>query len=73
MPTIQIIDIIDIVLVAALIYYIYRIVRGTNVMLIFWALIILIIAWRAADILGMRLLGALLSAITSVGLILIVI
>lgn len=69
MPTIQIIDIIDIVLVAALIYYIYRIVRGTNVMLIFWALIILIIAWRAADILGMRLLGALLSAITSVGLV----
>ena len=69
MPTIQIIDIIDIVLVAALIYYIYRIVRGTNVMLIFWALIILIIAWRAADILGMRLLGALLSAITRVGLV----
>lgn len=69
LPAIEIIDIIDIILVAALVYYIYRIVKGTNIILIFWALIILLISWRAADLLGMRLLGAILSSIVSVGLI----
>ena len=69
LPSLQIIDIIDIILVAGLVYYIYRIVKGTNIILIFWALIILLISWRAADMLGMRLLGAILSSIVSVGLI----
>ena len=68
LPTFHLIDIIDIILVAGLIYYVYRMVKGTNVMLIFWALIVLLILWRAADMLGMRLLGAILSSITSVGL-----
>ena len=73
LPQIQPIDIIDVALVAALVYYVYRMVKGTNVILIFWALIILLILWRAADMLGMRLLGALLSSITSVGLIALII
>lgn len=69
LPAVRIIDILDIAIVAVLIYYLYRMARGTNVMLIFWALVILLIAWRVADSLGMRLLGAVLSAVTSVGLI----
>lgn len=69
LPAIHIIDIIDIALVAMLVFYIYRMVRGSNAMLIFWALLIVLFLWRAADLLGMRLLGAILSAITSVGLI----
>jgi uncharacterized protein (TIGR00159 family) len=73
LPTFHLIDIIDIILVAGLIYYVYRMVKGTNVMLIFWALIVLLILWRAADMLGMRLLGAILSSITSVGLIALVV
>ena len=73
LPALRILDIIDILIVAGLVYYVYRMVRGTNVMLIFWALLILLIAWRVADALGMRLLGALLSAIASVGLIALVV
>ncbi|MBR1766519.1 MAG: diadenylate cyclase CdaA [Bacteroidales bacterium] len=69
LPQIHLIDIIDIVLVALLVYYIYRMVKGTNAMLFFWALIILLVAWRATDLLGMRLLGAILSSIASVGII----
>ena len=69
LPYLHLIDIFDIVIVAILIYYVYRMARGTNVMLIFWALIILLVAWRVADALGMRMLGAILSAVTSVGLI----
>ena len=73
LPEIQVIDIIDILLVAALVYYIYRLVKGTNIILIFWALLILLVIWRAADLLGMRLLGAILSSIVSVGLIALII
>ena len=72
-PSLRVIDIFDIAIVALLVYYIYRMARGTNVMLIFWALLILLVAWRVADALGMRLLGALLSAVASVGLIALVV
>lgn len=73
LPALRLIDVIDIAIVAVLVYSIYRMVRGTNVMLIFWALVILMLAWRVADVLGMRLLGAILSAVASVGLIALVV
>lgn len=73
LPALRIIDIFDIVIVALLIFYIYRMARGTNVMLIFWALVVLLVAWRVAEALNMRLLGAVLSAIASVGLIALVV
>ncbi len=69
LPAIRLIDIFDILLVALLVYYVYRMAKGTNVMLIFWALLIMLIAWRIADALGMRLLGALLGAVANVGLV----
>ncbi len=73
LPQFRFIDAIDILIVAVLLFYIYRMARGTNVMLIFWALIILLITWRVADLLQMRLLGAILSAVASVGLIALVV
>ncbi len=69
LPHVRLIDIIDVLIVAVLVYYIYRMVRGTNVMLIFWALIVLLVSWRVADLLEMRLLGAILGGVASVGLI----
>ena len=73
LPELHLIDIIDIVLVAGLVFYVYRMVKGSNAMLIFWALVVIMLAWRAADLLGMRLLGSILSAIASVGLIALVV
>ena len=73
LPTLRIVDIFDIAIVAVLVYYVYRMVRGSNVMLIFWALVILLVAWRVATALGMRLLGALLGAVASVGLLALVV
>lgn len=73
LPEIRVVDAIDVLLVAMLVYWLYRMVKGTNVMLIFWALVVLMIAWRLADMLGMRLLGAILGAVTSVGLIALVV
>lgn len=67
------IDLIDIVLVSALIYELYRLLKGSNVMRIFWAVVIIIIFWRIVDVLNMRLSGAILSAIVNVGLIALVV
>ena len=72
-PAIRIVDVVDVVIVAVLVYSLYRMIKGTNVMLIFWALLVMLIAWRVADALGMRLLGAILSAVASVGLIALVV
>ena len=73
LPEIRVIDVFDVVIVAGLVYWLYRLVKGTNVMLIFWALVILLVVWRIADMLGMRLLGAILGSVTSVGLIALVV
>lgn len=73
LPTLRVIDIFDIAIVAMLLYYVYRMARGTNVMLIFWALVVILVVWRIADTLGMRLLGAILGSVASVGLIALVV
>ena len=67
------IDLIDILLVSALVYELYRLLKGSNVMRIFWAVVIIIAAWRVVDAFNMRLSGAILSAIINVGLIALVV
>jgi len=73
LPEIRVLDVLDVLIVAGLVYWLYRMVKGTNVMLIFWALVILLVSGHIASLLGMRLLGSLLNAITSVGLIALVV
>ena len=70
---IRFVDIIDILLVAALLYYIYRLVRGTNVMRIFWAILVIVAARWVALLFNMRLSGAILGQVVSVGLVALVI
>lgn len=43
LPNMRVADIIDILLVAFIIYEIYKLMRGTNVMRIFWAILIIVI------------------------------
>ncbi len=71
--SIRFVDIVDILLVTALFYYIYRLVRGTNVIRIFWAILVIIIARQIAFFLNMRLSGAILGQIVSIGLVALVI
>lgn len=73
LPTFTFIDIIDIVLVALLAYQIYKAVRGTNVLRIFWALIIIYILWQISTLLGMKLTSTILGQFISIGLILLII
>ncbi len=72
-PTITVVDVIDILLVAFLAYQIYKAVRGTNVLRIFWAVVIIYILWQVSSLLGMRLLSGILGQFISIGLILLII
>lgn len=73
LPSITFVDIIDIILVAFLAYQIYKAVRGTNVLRIFWALIIIYVLWQLSTLLGMRLTATILGQFISIGLILLII
>lgn len=73
LPKMGVIDIIDIVLVAVLVYHIYKAVRGTNVLRIFWAVIIIYLLWQVSVLLDMRLMSTILGQFISVGLILLII
>ena len=73
LPHITVIDIIDIALVAFLVYEIYKLVRGTNVLRIFWALVIIYAGWFLVDMLHMRLSSEILGQFVSTGLVLIII
>jgi uncharacterized protein (TIGR00159 family) len=72
-PPIRFVDILDILMVSALIYWLYRLVRGTNIMRIFWAIIVIYIAWRVFALLNMRLCSQIFGGIISIGLISLVI
>lgn len=72
-PQIRFIDALDILMVALLIYWLYRLMRGTNIMRIFWAVVIIYGAWRIFDILNMRLCSQIFGGIMSIGLISLVI
>jgi len=72
-PTIHVVDVLDVIIVAFLMYQLYRLLRGTNVMRIFWAVLIIYITWRLAVLLGMRLTGEILGGVMSIGLIALVI
>lgn len=67
------IDIIDILLVAVLIYYIYRLIRGTAAMSIFIGIILLYIIWLIVRSLHMNLLNAIMGQILGVGVIAIIV
>lgn len=73
LPAIHVVDIIDVLLVAFLAYQIYKLVRGTNVLRIFWAVIIIYLLWQLVTALHMRLSSEILGQFISIGLILLII
>lgn len=73
LPKITIIDVIDVALVATLICWIYKLVRGTNVMRIFWAIVVIYVAYLLTKLLHMRLSSSIFGEITSIGLIALII
>jgi len=63
----NLLDILDIVLVALLLYYAYRLVRGTAAINIFVGIVILYLIWKVTDALNMELLSNILGGFMSVG------
>ena len=64
----RIIDAIDIVLVAALLYYLYRLVKGTVAINIFIGIVIIYGIWWLTDLLEMELLSKILGGFLGVGM-----
>lgn len=67
-------DIIDILLVAALLYYVYRLMKRSGSLSLFFGVFFFAILWVvASEILNMRLTGSILDKFMSIGLIILVI
>ena len=63
-------DIIDIVLVALLLYYIYRLMKESRSLNVFIGIMVFVIVWLfVSQVLEMRLLGAIMDKLVSVGVI----
>lgn len=67
------VDVLDIVLVAMLMYYLYKVLRGTHAMSILSGILLLFIVYIVVRALNMELLTSLIGSLTSIGLIALVI
>src|SRR5690606_30003808 len=64
-----IIDVIDVILVALLLYYVYKLVKGTVAINIFIGIIIIYLIWRLTEFLRMELLTTIFGGFMKVGII----
>ena len=63
-------DIIDVFLVALMLYYIYRLMKESRSLNVFIGIIVFVLVWLfVSQVLEMRLLGAILDKLVSVGVI----
>lgn len=63
------IDFVDILVVGLLLYYVYRLLKGTVAINIFLGIVIIFVIWRVTQILGMELLSGILGQFIGIGLI----
>lgn len=66
-------DLIDILLVAILLYYFYRLVRGTVAINIFIGIVIIWAFWKLTELLDMRMTSSMVGGFMQVGLIALII
>ena len=63
-------DIIDIVLVALMLYYIFRLMRESRSLNVFYGILVFVLVWLfVSQVLEMKLLGSILDKLVSVGVI----
>ncbi len=61
-------DVVDIILVALLLYYIYKLMRQTRALNIFYGVLLFIVFWIVVSkVLEMKLIGSILDQVVSVG------
>lgn len=67
-------DMLDIVIVALMLYYLYKIMKESGTINIFYGVLAFILVWVvAAEILEMKLIGTILDKVMSIGLLILVI
>ena len=67
-------DIVDILIVGALLFYLYRVMKSSGTLSLFYGVLLFILIWVvAAEIFNMRLTGTILDKFMSIGLIVLVI
>lgn len=67
-------DVLDILIVAVLLYYVYRLMKNSGTLSLFYGVLAFIVIWVvASEILNMRLTGTILDKFMGIGLIVIVI
>jgi diadenylate cyclase len=69
----KITDIIDIVLVALLLFYVYKLVRGTVAINIFIGIVIVWVIWRLTDLLEIKMINSIVGGFMNIGLIALII
>ncbi len=69
----KITDVIDIILVAVLLYYIYKLVRGTVAINIFIGIVIVWGFWKLTELLDMKMISSMVGGFMQVGLIALII
>ncbi|MDE5874000.1 MAG: diadenylate cyclase CdaA [Muribaculaceae bacterium] len=67
-------DIIDILLIALLLFYVYRMMKNSGTLSLFYGVLVFFVVWvLASEIFDMRLTGSILDKFMSIGLIVLVI
>lgn len=62
-------DLVDIFLLAILMYWLYRLLRGTGAIKIFWGIFVIFVIWSAAQYFHLTMFAGLLGKLFSVGLV----
>lgn len=65
----SVVDVVDVILVALLLYYIYKLVKGTVAINIFIGIIIIYLVWQLTNFLNMELLSGIFGGFMKVGII----
>ena len=67
-------DIIDILIIALLLFYVYRVMKSSGTLSLFYGVLVFFVVWVvASEIFDMRLTGSILDKFMSIGLIVLVI
>ncbi len=69
----KITDFIDIILVAVLLYYIYKLVKGTVAINIFIGIVIVWALWKLTELLQMKMISSMVGGFMNIGLIALII
>ncbi len=64
----RILDVLDITLVAVLLYYVYKLVKGTAAIHIFIGIVIIYLVWKLTQFLAMEMLSSVLGEFIGVGM-----